>query len=122
SPAWTSSTRSASSSRSSRRPARTSSSSCRCRSPSPPRATVADPRAAVFESVQSLIDEHRRVQEELSDPAVHAAAARAKRVNRRFAELSRIVRAHEEWTQAGDDLAAARELADEDPAFADEIP
>jgi len=76
----------------------------------------------VFESVQSLIDEHRRVQEELSDPAVHADAARAKRVNRRFAELSRIVRAHEEWTQAGDDLAAARELADEDPAFADEIP
>ncbi len=76
----------------------------------------------MFESVQSLIDEHRRVQEELSDPAVHADAARAKRVNRRFAELSRIVRAHEEWTQAGDDLAAARELADEDPAFADEIP
>ncbi|HLS93242.1 MAG TPA: peptide chain release factor 1 [Microbacterium sp.] len=76
----------------------------------------------MFESVGALIDEHRRVQEELSDPAVHADAARAKRVNRRFAELSRIVRAHEEWTQAGDDLAAARELADEDPAFADEIP
>jgi peptide chain release factor 1 len=76
----------------------------------------------VFESVQSLIDEHARVQEELSDPAVHADAARAKRVNRRFAELARIVRAHEEWTQAGEDLAAARELASEDDAFAEEIP
>ncbi|GGD34352.1 peptide chain release factor 1 [Microbacterium faecale] len=76
----------------------------------------------MFESVQTLIDEHRRVQEELSDPAVHADAARAKRVNRRFAELSRIVRAHEEWEQATGDLAAARELAAEDDAFADEIP
>ncbi|MGO1266174.1 MAG: peptide chain release factor 1 [Microbacterium gubbeenense] len=76
----------------------------------------------MFESVQSLIDEHARVQEELSDPAVHADAARAKRVNRRFAELSRIVRAYDDWTGAGDDLAAARELASEDAAFADEIP
>ncbi|GAA4196893.1 peptide chain release factor 1 [Microbacterium oryzae] len=76
----------------------------------------------MFESVQGLIDEHRRVQEELSDPAVHADAARAKRVNRRYAELSRIVRAHEEWEAAGEDLAAARELAKEDEAFAEEVP
>lgn len=76
----------------------------------------------MFESVQTLIDEHRRVQEELSDPAVHADAARAKRVNRRYAELSRIVAAHEAWTGAVDDLEAARELAREDEAFAAEIP
>jgi peptide chain release factor 1 len=76
----------------------------------------------VFESVQALIDEHRRVQEELSDPAVHADAARAKRVNRRYAELSRIVAAHDAWAAAVDDLDAARELAKEDEAFADEVP
>jgi len=76
----------------------------------------------VFESVQALIDEHRAVQEELSDPAVHADAARAKRVNRRYAELSRIVAANDAWRAAGDDLDAARELAREDDAFADEIP
>jgi len=76
----------------------------------------------VFESVQALIDEHARVQEELSDPAVHADAARAKRVNRRYAELSRIVAAHAAWTGAGEDLEAARELAKEDDAFAEEIP
>ncbi|MEV4735505.1 MULTISPECIES: peptide chain release factor 1 [unclassified Microbacterium] len=76
----------------------------------------------MFESVQTLIDEHRRVQEELSDPAVHADAARAKRVNRRYAELSRIVAAHEAWVAASDDLEAARELAREDEAFADEVP
>jgi peptide chain release factor 1 len=76
----------------------------------------------VFDSVNALIDEHRRVQEELSDPAVHADAARAKRVNRRYAELSRIVAANDAWTSASDDLDAARELAREDEAFAEEIP
>ena len=76
----------------------------------------------MFESVQTLIDEHRRVQEELSDPAVHADAARAKRVNRRYAELSRIVAAYEAWVAASDDLDAARELAREDEAFAAEVP
>jgi peptide chain release factor 1 len=76
----------------------------------------------VFESVQTLIDEHRRVQEELSDPAVHADAARAKRVNRRYAELSRIVAAYEAWIAATDDLETAREFAREDESIAAEIP
>ncbi|WP_288785933.1 peptide chain release factor 1 [uncultured Microbacterium sp.] len=76
----------------------------------------------MFESVQSLIAEHKAVQEELSDPAVHADAGRAKRVNRRYAELSRIVAAHEAWAAASTDLDAARELAREDDAFAEEIP
>ena len=84
------------------------------------RTASADP--VVFESVQSLIAEHKAVQEELSDPAVHADAGRAKRVNRRYAELSRIVTAHEAWAAASTDLDAARELAREDDAFAEEIP
>jgi peptide chain release factor 1 len=45
----------------------------------------------MFDSVQALIAEHASLQEELADPALHADAARAKRVNRRYAELSRIV-------------------------------
>ncbi|WP_060916402.1 peptide chain release factor 1 [Microbacterium oleivorans] len=76
----------------------------------------------MFESVQTLIDEHRAVQEELSDPAVHADASRAKRVNRRYAELSRIVAAYDAWRESEEDLAAARELAKEDAAFAEEVP
>lgn len=76
----------------------------------------------MFESVQALIAEHGRLQEELADPALHADAGRAKRVNRRYAELSRIVAAHDAWLQAQNDLEAARELAKEDEAFADEIP
>ena len=76
----------------------------------------------MFDSVKALIEEHKAVQEELSDPAVHADAARAKRVNRRYAELSRIVKANEDWVAASDDLEAARELAREDEAFAEEVP
>ncbi|HEY9366460.1 MAG TPA: PCRF domain-containing protein, partial [Agromyces sp.] len=76
----------------------------------------------MFESVQSLLSEHAKLQEELADPALHADAARAKKVNRRYAELSRIVSAHSAWLEAQDDLAAARELAKEDEAFAEEVP
>jgi peptide chain release factor 1 len=76
----------------------------------------------VFESVAVLLAEHDALQTQLSDPAVHADAARAKKINRRYAELSRIVAAHSAWQQAGDDLEAARELAKEDAAFADEVP
>ncbi|QTX05164.1 peptide chain release factor 1 [Agromyces archimandritae] len=76
----------------------------------------------MFESVRSLIAEHTALQDQLADPALHADAARAKKVNRRYAELGRIVAAHEAWQQAGDDLEAAQELAKEDEAFAEEVP
>ena len=62
----------------------------------------------MFESVQALLDEHAALQDELADPALHADAARAKKVNRRYAELSRIVAANSAWQQAQDDVAAAR--------------
>ncbi|MGN6326928.1 peptide chain release factor 1 [Pseudolysinimonas sp.] len=76
----------------------------------------------MFESVQGLLAELEQLQEQLADPAIHADAGRAKRVNRRYAELSQIAAAYTAWTQAGDDLEAARELAKEDPAFAEEVP
>ena len=76
----------------------------------------------MFESVATLRAEHEQLQQQLGDPALHADAARAKKVNRRYAELSKIIKAHDDWLQAQDDLAAARELAKEDEAFADEVP
>ncbi|SFS00190.1 peptide chain release factor 1 [Microbacterium sp. cf046] len=76
----------------------------------------------MFESVKTLIEEHKAVQEELSDPAVHADPARSKRVNRRYAELSRIVAAYDAWVLSTGDLAAAQEFAKEDEAFAAEVP
>lgn len=76
----------------------------------------------MFESVASLLAEQEDLQEQLADPAIHADAGRAKKVNRRYAELSQIATAHANWIKAQDDLAAARELAREDDAFAEEVP
>ena len=76
----------------------------------------------MFENVASLIAEHAELQEQLGDPALHGDAVRAKRVNRRYAELSRIVSAYDAWVAASDDLDAAREFAKEDEAFAEEVP
>ncbi|MDQ1583054.1 MAG: peptide chain release factor 1 [Microbacteriaceae bacterium] len=76
----------------------------------------------MFESVNSLLAEHDGLQEQLADPELHSDPVRSKRVNRRYAELSRIVAAYQSWKQIEDDLAAARELAAEDEAFAEEIP
>ena len=75
----------------------------------------------MLDSVQALLDEHADIQTQLSDPAVHADAARAKKLNRRYAELSQIKAAYESLQGMQDDLAAARELAKEDDAFADEV-
>jgi peptide chain release factor 1 len=76
----------------------------------------------VFESVSSLLAEHEDLQNQLADPELHSDPARSKRVNRRYAELSRIVAAYQEWRGLVDDVEAARELAAEDPAFAEELP
>jgi len=76
----------------------------------------------VFESVVPLLAEHEQLQHQLSDPALHADAARARRVGRRYAELGQIVAAHNTWSAITSDLEAAREFADEDEAFAAEVP
>src|SRR6187402_1465426 len=76
----------------------------------------------MFESVQSLLAEHDELQGQLADPELHSDPARSKKVNRRYAELSRIVAAYHEWRQLTDDLAAATEMAAEDESFAAEVP
>ena len=71
-------------------------------------------------SVSALLDEHARVQEELSDPAVHADAGRAKKLTRRYAELDKIAAAARHFDQLEADHAAAVELAEDDADFAAE--
>jgi peptide chain release factor 1 len=68
----------------------------------------------------ALLDEYAELEKRLADPAIHADQAAARRVGRRFAELSPIHKAAGELTQARADLTAARELAAEDPGFAGE--
>ena len=74
----------------------------------------------MFEGVETLVSEHAELEQRLADPSVHADPALARRLNRRYAELSAIVEAYAAWRQAGDDRAAALELAADDSAFAAE--
>ena len=76
----------------------------------------------MFESVQGLLEEHEALQEQLADPELHSDPARSKKVNRRYAELSRIVAAYHEWRQLTDDVEAATEMAADDESFAAELP
>jgi peptide chain release factor 1 len=72
--------------------------------------------------IQSLLDEHAELQEQLADPAVHAEQGRARKLGRRYAELNGVVEAHRRVQRLEEDLGAARELAAEEPEFAEEIP
>ncbi|WP_309131625.1 peptide chain release factor 1 [Brevibacterium sp.] len=72
-------------------------------------------------SLGVLLDEHARLQEELSDPAVHADAGRAKKLSRRYSELERVAVAARRYQQIEEDLAAAEEFAADDPDFVAEV-
>jgi peptide chain release factor 1 len=76
----------------------------------------------MLDSVQPLLAEHASLQEQLSDAAVHQNPALAKKLNRRYAEVSAIVSAYHQLVELNEDLAATRELAKEDEAFASELP
>jgi peptide chain release factor 1 len=76
----------------------------------------------MLDSVQPLLAEHVSLQEQLSDAAVHQNPALAKKLNRRYAEVSAIVAAYHQVVELNEDLAATKELAKEDEAFASELP
>ncbi|MET3803424.1 peptide chain release factor 1 [Nakamurella sp. UYEF19] len=68
-----------------------------------------------------LIAEYAELQTKLSDPAVHADQAAARRLGRRYAELTPIVNTANALETGRGDLATAIEFATEDPSFADEV-
>jgi peptide chain release factor 1 len=71
-------------------------------------------------TVDALLMEYAELERALSDPSVHADAAQARKLGRRYAELGQVVGAARDLEAARSDLAAARELATEDPGFAAE--
>ena len=76
----------------------------------------------MLESARAVVAEHAELEARLADPAVVGDPDRLREVNSRYAALTPVVTAYAAWTAATDDLTAARELAAEDPAFAEEIP
>ncbi|MER7707538.1 peptide chain release factor 1 [Kitasatospora sp. NPDC097605] len=75
----------------------------------------------MFEAVEELLVEHADLETRLADPSVHADQANARKLAKRYAELTPITRVYRQWKQAGDDIDAARELAAEDPEFLSEV-
>ncbi|MFD7730750.1 peptide chain release factor 1 [Kitasatospora phosalacinea] len=71
----------------------------------------------MFEAVEELLVEHADLEKRLADPSVHADQANARKLAKRYAELTPITRTYLAWKQAGEDIVAARELAAEDPDF-----
>ncbi|MGN0065888.1 MAG: peptide chain release factor 1 [Nocardioides sp.] len=74
----------------------------------------------MFEAVEGMLEEHADLEHQLAAPETHADQRLAKRLNQRYAELTAVVNTWRDWTQLGEDAEAARELASDDPAFADE--
>jgi peptide chain release factor 1 len=67
----------------------------------------------------ALLAEYAELERRLADPAIHADQARARRVGRRYAELTPIHRTASELAEARANLAAARDLAGEAGATPD---
>jgi peptide chain release factor 1 len=71
-------------------------------------------------NLDDLTSEYADIEKRLADPAVHADQGEARRLGKRYAELRPIVEVGRELRSARDDAEAARELAAEDPGFAEE--
>jgi len=74
----------------------------------------------MFEAAESLRREFADLEARLADPATHADLALARRIGRRYSELTPIVKGLAEYDALTDDLTAARELAADDESFAEE--
>ena len=73
-------------------------------------------------AIDDILAEHAGLEAQLADPALHDNAGQARRVGKRFAELAPIMSTYTRLQTVRDDLAAARELAADDPSFAAEVP
>jgi peptide chain release factor 1 len=76
----------------------------------------------VQDAVAALVAEHAALEVRLAQPEVHADQHLARRLARRYAELTPVVAARAAWFAAVADVQAAHELALDDPAFAEELP
>jgi peptide chain release factor 1 len=76
----------------------------------------------MLESAATLVQEYADLEARLGEPAIHSDHDLVRSLNKRYAALAPTVAAYHSWHAARDDVAAARELAAEDTAFAEELP
>ncbi|MEV4733874.1 peptide chain release factor 1 [Saccharopolyspora sp. NPDC049426] len=70
--------------------------------------------------LEGLLAEYDDLEKRLADPSVHVDQANARKLGRRYAELTPIVRTSRELDEVRSDLETAQELATEDEGFAEE--
>src|SRR5918997_309801 len=75
----------------------------------------------MFEGAGPLREEFAALEAALADPATHADLAKARKVGRRYAELTPIVKGMDEYERIAADLSAAPELAEVDDTFTAEV-
>lgn len=71
--------------------------------------------------IADILVEHNTLEQQLADPELHNDPVEAKRVSKRFAQLSPIVDIYHNLQNTQADLATAQELAKEDKSFEGEV-
>jgi peptide chain release factor 1 len=69
-----------------------------------------------------MVREYQELEKQMADPSIHEDQGKARQLGRRYAQLGPVVAGFHAWKSAADDLAAAQEMAAEDPEFAAEVP
>ena len=75
-----------------------------------------------FGTIPALLAEYEQLEKDLADPGIHSDQGKARQLGKRYAQLGPVIGGYRAYKSAEDDLAAAKELAEVDPAFAEEIP
>jgi len=75
-----------------------------------------------FGTIPALLAEYEQLEKDLADPSIHGDQGKARQLGKRYAQLGPVIGGYRAYKAAEDDLAAAKELAEVDPAFAEEIP
>ena len=74
-----------------------------------------------FASAHEMVREYAELEAKMADPSIHEDQANARKLGRRYAQLGPVIAGYRAYKLAEDDLAAGKELAEADPAFASEI-
>lgn len=75
----------------------------------------------MFEAIEDMLVEHGDLEARLADPNVHADQALARKLGKRYAELTPIAETYKAYRSNAADIETARELSAEDSSFADEL-
>ena len=72
-----------------------------------------------FPAAVTALEEYRNIEQQMAEPEVASDPDKMRKLGRRHAELGAIVSAYTAYKQTKDDLEAAKEMASEDPDFAE---